>query len=247
RQALLKDRHGRINLDVPLSGTTDDPEFSIFRLVIQVIVNLITKAVTAPFALLGSLVGGGEELSYVEFAYGKATLDDAGRKKIATLAKALQERPGLKLEVAGHADPERDLEGLKRYLLERKVKARKLKDMLDAGKAAVDVDEVKVEPQEYERYLTQAYRAEPFPKPRNALGFVKTLPVAEMEKLMLTHSGIEAGDVKLLASQRAATVYNELLKTGQVTAERVFMVEPKSLTPEKKQNVRDSRVDFKLK
>ena len=57
--ALLKDRKGQINLDIPVTGSLDDPEFSLGRLIVQVIVNLITKAVTAPFALIGSLVGGG--------------------------------------------------------------------------------------------------------------------------------------------------------------------------------------------
>jgi len=55
--SLLKDRNGQINLDVPLSGSLDDPKFSVWPIIWQVIVNLITKAVTAPFALLGSLFG----------------------------------------------------------------------------------------------------------------------------------------------------------------------------------------------
>ena len=57
--SLLKDRNGVINLDLPIEGTLDDPQFSVWGLVVQVVVNLIGKAVTAPFALLGSLVGAG--------------------------------------------------------------------------------------------------------------------------------------------------------------------------------------------
>ena len=60
---LLRDSNGKINLDIPLTGRTDDPEFSVWRIVLQVIVNILTKVATAPFALLGSLFGGGEELS----------------------------------------------------------------------------------------------------------------------------------------------------------------------------------------
>ena len=245
--ALLKDRSGQINLDIPVSGSTDDPKFSIGRLIVQVLVNLITKTVTAPFALLGSLFGGGETLSYLEFDDGRAAVSDAGMKKIDSLVKALHERPALKLDIEGHVDMEKDREGLKNYRMERKVKAMKLNDMIKQGLPAVPLDAVKIESSEYEKYLTLAYLAEPFPKPRTAVGSVKTLPVPEMEKLVLTHLVIGSEDLKLLANQRALAVNDQILKSGKVTPERVFITEPKSLAAEKKDKVKDSRVDFKLK
>ena len=126
------------------------------------------------------------------------------------------------------------------------MKAQKLNELVKKGAPAVPVDEISVAPDEYERYLTLAYRAEKFPKPRNFIGMVKGLPVPEMEKLMLTH--IEAGDEELrqLASQRANAVKEAILQSGKVAAERLFIVEPKSLTPEKKDRVKDSRVEFKI-
>src|ERR1039458_5733498 len=72
--ALLKDRKGQINLDIPLSGKTDDPQFAIAPLIFKVILNVIVKAATSPFSLLGALVGGGEELSFVEFEAARAEL-----------------------------------------------------------------------------------------------------------------------------------------------------------------------------
>jgi hypothetical protein len=92
--SLLKDRHGQIRLDIPVAGTLDDPEFSVWRIIVQVLVNILTKAATAPFALLGSLMGGGEEMSYVEFNAGSAAVGEANAKKLATLGKALKEGPG---------------------------------------------------------------------------------------------------------------------------------------------------------
>lgn len=245
--ALLKDRKGQINLDIPVTGSLEDPQFSLGRLIVQGIINLITKAVTAPFALIGSLVGGGEELGYVEFEYGRAAVSEADLKKIRTLTKALYERPALKLDIAGHADLEHDREGLKKVLVERKVKARRFNDMVRQNLSVASVDDVVIESREYEKYLTQAYRAEPFPKPRNVIGLVKTLPVAEMEKLMLTHAVVKKDDLRLLASRRAAAVRDVFLKSGQVEPERIFIIEPKSLAPEKKEKLRDSRVEFKLK
>jgi Domain of Unknown Function (DUF748) len=245
--ALLKDRKGEINLDVPVNGSLDDPQFSIFHLIIQVLVNLITKAVTAPFALLGSLVGGGEELGYLEFDYGQAMVSETNLKKIQTLAKALYDRPALKLDIEGHVDLENDRESLKKVQIERKMKARKLNDMISQNLPAVPVDDVKLLPQEYEKYLTQVYRAEPFPKPRNAIGLVKALPVTEMEKLLMTHAIVKDDGLRLLATQRVAMVKDLFLKTGQVTPDRIFLIEPKTLAPEKKEKLKDSRVDFKLK
>lgn len=245
--ALLRDRNGEIHLDIPVTGSTDDPQFSLGRLIIQVLVNLLTKAATAPFALLGSLFGGGEELSYVEFDYGRATVPASGQKKLQTLVKALYERPALKLDIEGHADPERDREGFKNYVIERKMKARKLNDMIKQGSPELSIDEVKIEPREHEKYLTQVYRAESFPKPRNIIGLVKSLPVPEMEKLLMTYTVVRGDDLKLLAAQRAQAVKETILKSPQIAPERVFIVEPKTLAPEKKEKVRDSRVDFRLK
>jgi hypothetical protein len=182
----------------------------------------------------------------VEFEPGLATIPPDGQKKIDALAAALTEKPSLKLEIAGYVSPEADREGLKRYFLQRKVKAQKLNDLVKQGTAAPPVDDVVVAPEEYEKYLTLAYRAEPFPKPRNFIGMVKSLPVAEMEKLMLTH--IEAGDEELrqLAARRANAVKDALLRSGKIDPERLFIVEPKGLTPEKKDKVADSRVEFKI-
>jgi hypothetical protein len=185
-------------------------------------------------------------MQYVEFTPGRATIPEDGLKKVDALATALSEKPSLKLEIAGYVSPEADREGLKQYLMQRKVKAQRLSDLVKKGGPATSVDEVTVAPEEYEKYLTLAYRAEPFPKPRNFIGLVKSLPVPEMEKLMLTHIEVGEDELRQLASQRANVVKDALLRSGKVEAERLFIVEPKGLTPEKKDNVKESRVEFKI-
>jgi hypothetical protein len=97
--SLLKDRNGVINLDVPVGGTLDDPTFRIGPIVWQIIKNIIVKAVTAPFALLGSLFEGAEEAQFVDFAAGEASLDPTTAGRLAALAKSLAEKPQLKLDV----------------------------------------------------------------------------------------------------------------------------------------------------
>ncbi len=245
--ALLKDRNGEIKLDIPVSGSLDDPKFSIWRIVLQVIVNLITKAATSPFALLGAVFGGGEELSYLEFDYGLATISEPNLKKIDTLIKALSDRPALKLDIEGHVDLERDREGLKQFLFQRKLKAEKLKEIVKKKQPAVPVDEVRIDPKEYEKYLKLAYKEEKFPKPKNFLGMAKDIPGPEMEKLILTHIEVKESDLRALANLRAMNVRGAILKPGKIEPERIFILEPKSLSPEKKEKLKDSRVELKLK
>jgi len=245
--ALLKNRRGEINLDVPVSGQIDDPKFSIGRIILKILINLLVKVATSPFALLGALFGGGEELSYVEFDPGVYQFNEQGIKKLDTLVKALYDRPSLKIDIEGHADMEKDREGLRQHLFDRKVKAQKLKELAKKGDETVAVDEIKIEPAEYPKYLKAAYKAEKFPKPRNVIGMAKDLPVPEMEKLMLTNIVVKEDDLRQLASQRALAVKDHILKSKQVEPERIFLIEPKTIQPEKKEKVKDSRVDFKLK
>jgi len=244
--SLLKDRTGKIDLDIPVSGNLDDPEFSVWKIIMKVLKNILVKAATAPFALIGSLFGGGEDLSYIEFDYGIPRVNDENLKKIDNMVKALSDKPSLQIEITGYSDAENDPEGLKTYYLNQKVKAQKLQKSGKKGKET-SVDDIIIEPEEYEKYLTLAYKAAKFPKPRTMVGLLKKLPVPEMEKLMLTNTKITDDDLRALASQRALNVKELITKSGQVSADRVFIIEPKSLTPEKKENIKNSRVDFSLK
>jgi len=244
--SLLKDQNGKIDLDIPVSGNLDDPQFSVWQIIMKVLKNILVKAATAPFALIGSLFGGGEDLSYIEFDYGIARVNDENLKKIDNMVKALSGKPSLQIEITGYSDAENDPEGLKTYYLNQKVKAQKLQKSGKKGKE-ISVDDVTIEPDEYEKYLTLAYKAAKFPKPRTMVGLLKKLPVPEMEKLMLTNTKITEDDLRALANQRAVTVKELITKSGQVTADRIFIIEPKSLTPEKKENLKNSRVDFSLK
>ncbi len=250
--ALLKDSNGVIDIDLPITGSLDDPQFSVGGIVWRIIINVITKAITAPFSLLAAAFGGGsggDELSYVEFDNGRANLNQAAQAKIATLAKALNNRPALNLELSGRVDPATDLDGLKRAGIERKVKAQKLKEMIRRGESAKSVDEVQIGANEYGQYLKAAYGEESFPKPRNFIGFAQDLPVPEMEKLMLQNAKAGDDEMRQLANQRAQAVRDALLATNQVNAERLFIVAAKPLTGEEAAQAKGkpNRVDFAMK
>ncbi|MBP2676318.1 MAG: ATPase involved in pili bisis [Deltaproteobacteria bacterium] len=245
--ALLKDRSGEIHLDLPVTGSIDDPKFSVWGVVWQIVKNLLVKAATSPFALLGAIFGGGEELSYLEFEPGSSVIPASGTAKLGNLAKALNDRPALKLDIEGHVDLEKDREEMRQSIFRRKVAAQKLADLALTGQPAPALDNVRVETAEYPKYLARAYKLEKFPKPRNVIGMAKDLPVPEMEKLMLTHIQVTDDNLRQLAVERASHVRDHLVVSGKAEPGRIFLVEPKTLPPERKEKIRDSRVDFRIK
>lgn len=243
--ALLSDRNGVIDINLPVGGSLDDPQFSLGSIIVKVILNAITKAITAPFALLGSLFGGGEELSWLEFDPGSAAIPAAGEAKLKSLADALTDRPALKLEITGRTDPETDKEGLRRASIDHKLRLLKLKD-LAARRESADAASVAVKPEEYGALLTRAYKDEPFPKPRNLVGLQKDLPVDEMEKLMLANAKVTDDDVTALGNQRAQTVKDWLVRNGSVSSDRIYIIASKSGAGGS-EKAKPQRVDFSLR
>jgi hypothetical protein len=110
--ALLKDRNGVIDVDLPVTGSLDDPQFKIGPLIWKAVVNLLVKVATAPFAMLGRLFGGGEQMNYIDFKPGSAVLEPSERDKLGALVKALKEKEKLELDVPLTFSPELDGPGL---------------------------------------------------------------------------------------------------------------------------------------
>ena len=112
--ALLKDPSGKIDLDVPVRGDVNDPEFKYGTVVRKALVNLLTKIVTSPFTLLGNLVGAeADELDYLAFEPGRADLSPPELEKAGKIAEALGLRPQLALQIDGVYAPDADLAALK--------------------------------------------------------------------------------------------------------------------------------------
>ncbi len=101
---LLKDSNGAIDLGVQISGNVNDPSFNVGEIVLKQLTNIIVKAATSPFTLLASIVDSTEELDKVNFADGSAILTQLEQSKLDTLAKALAQRPQLKLNIKGSYD-----------------------------------------------------------------------------------------------------------------------------------------------
>lgn len=240
--ALLKNSRGEIDVRVPVSGSLDDPQFSIGGVILRAFVNLIARAVTAPFSLLASAFGGsgGEELGYIEFDPGTSDISQASAAKLDKLATALKDRPALKVDIIGRVDPEFDRDGLRREAVNRQIREQKLKDAGDAAEA-----DTTVKPEEENKYLERAYKAAKFPKPRNVIGLAKSLPPDEMRKLMETNVQVTDADLRELAQRRANAVHVALAE--RVEPGRLFVVAPKLSADGIKDKGKTTRVDFALK
>jgi hypothetical protein len=219
--ALLKDPNGVIDLPLPMSGSLDDPSFKIGPIIWKVFVNLIEKAVTAPFALLGHLFGGGEHMNIVEFAAGSAELSKATQDQLASLEKALQQRPQLKLDVPIVASAGLDRTQLARAQVEASLAAR--------GAPS--------DPAKRFQLLVEQFRA--------GLGKDATLPAsalavqaarkkepdalaaanADLESALIQHAQVPDADLDKLGRARAGAIQNALLADGQVDPGRVFIVD----------------------
>ncbi|MBU9375135.1 DUF748 domain-containing protein [Burkholderia multivorans] len=242
--SLLKNTRGEIDVNLPVSGSLSNPEFSVGGLIWRALLNLIAKAVTSPFSLLAHAFGsGGEDLGYVEFAPGSAVLTDAQQKKLDTVVKMLTEKPSIRLDLIGRVDPDKDTPGLRTAYVDRLVRQQKLKDVVGQGES-IDPMTVNVEPGEYDKYLTRAYKAADFKKPRNLIGLQKTLPEADMKKALAEHAPADDNALRALAQQRAQAVRQYL--EGKIDAKRVFVVAPKLDAKGIEDKGATTRVDFGL-
>ena len=144
--SLLKDAKGRINVELPITGSLEDPKFEIGALIGQVFGGFFKSAAESPFALLGA--GGKDgDLAFVAFQPGSSALTPAAQKKLEALVKALQDRPGLKLGLAARLDPVKDLEALKAAALERKL-AQAPKDLPKEARDKLAQEPIEIDPAE---------------------------------------------------------------------------------------------------
>jgi len=223
--AILKDSKGQINLDIPVSGSLNDPQFSLGGIIFHAFMNILTRAATAPFRLLAGAIGGiaggsGEDLSYVVYAPGRATLSDDSRKRLDTVATALNARSALKLSIAGRIDPTVDKPGLREAKVDDQVRAR-----LNESEDTTLTENDKIPPDLYNKYLKKVYKAAKFEKPTDMLGLSKSLPPDEMKKLLVTHMEVSDDDLKHLADARAQAARKYL--STKIDPARLFTVAPK--------------------
>ena len=239
--ALLKDRNGVIDIELPMTGSLDDPQFRMGPLIWKAFVGLISRAATAPFALLGRMFGGGEEMNIIEFEPGGAALDPAAQEKIVSITRALTERPGLKLDVPTTYSPELDRSAITAQRIEGLLRTLPKSDELALADPA----------RRFELLATQ-YRADfgakaPLPGAALTLDATKksertpegfTAANQEMERAVAQKHAVTDADLEQLGQSRARAIQEALLGTGALDATRVFILGANPSAPTENRKVR---------
>ncbi|MDA1302803.1 MAG: DUF748 domain-containing protein [Nitrospirae bacterium] len=249
--ALLKDRDGRIDIDLPVRGDLNNPEFSYGQLVLQTLMNLITKAATSPFSMIGGMLGGrGDDLAKVNYAAGQSALSEPEIAKLSTLASALAQRPGLRLEITGGAEPTKDGLSLATTKLEAQLKERRQQELSPPGQPQTTPSVVEdLSSNDRDRLLAELFVqrfGNTLAKGRASIGEgesgstdsqVGTEPggpqqakpklpsVDEMQQRLLETIETTEAELRLLAQERARSIRDHLVNQENIPEERIFLVE----------------------
>jgi Domain of Unknown Function (DUF748) len=221
---LLKDSHGVIDLDIPVKGSLDDPKFSIMPIVWKALLNLLIKAVTSPFKLLGALFGGGDEdLEYVSFSPGADSLATSQQAKLDSLAKALTARPGLKLDIRGAAALAVDRERLAVKAITAQIRPE--------GNGLDLTQMTRVERERLLKLYTATFNDDPnlLTPEKNEAG--EKIPRAEREaaiidaafRQLVAQYQVSESELRALAQNRAAAIKDRLVIKGGIEELRVFL------------------------
>jgi hypothetical protein len=231
--ALLKDRKGLIEIDLPIRGNLADPDFKYGKVLISTLLNLLGKVVASPFTLLGKLApggGSGEDLQFIEFLPGSASLTPEDMKKLETLEQALDERAGLRLEIKGTADTVLDGAALRQRKLIDRLATKKRRE----GGKPVAPEEITAEE---EQRLVEELFADLQAKQAGAGGKTpeeadaKPPTAEDMKQRVLAEIPITDLDLESLARERGEAVRDRLLESGKLTSERVFVLEAGAAEP----------------
>lgn len=227
--ALLKDTEGKIALELPVKGDLNSPEFSVMPIVWQTLRNLVLRAAQAPFKFIGGLVSGGSDmdLSQVPFAPGSAVLSSEAQTTLDTLAKALGERPTLRLEVEGMSAQSSDGPPLGEQRLEREYQTTFYKILQRRGDTVpAEASQLQVPDDEKAALLEGIYRAR-----------LKQQPPAQWAELddderstRLRESVVQSWAEnqllqRRLAQARAASIKDYLVDRGGLAPDRVYLLD----------------------
>jgi uncharacterized protein involved in outer membrane biogenesis len=226
--ALLKDRKGRIDIDLPIRGDLNDPDFKYGKAVLSTLLNLLTKIVASPFSLMGKLIpeGGDEEsLQFVAFPPGSATVAKEELKKLEALAKGLEERPNLRLDIIGTADLVRDRQALNHMKLQAIVQAKWQRERVKPAAKGEPIpagDEQRLIQQLYEAHQKNAISSAAPPAVDPS---AKPLTYEEQKQLLIAAMPLDEEALRGLALQRAEQVREQLTGEGKLADEQVYLLD----------------------
>jgi hypothetical protein len=226
--AILKDGNGVINIDLPISGSMDDPKFKVGPIIWKAFVNVLTKVATAPFKFIAGLVGGGDDMDSIAFASGDSVLPASEAGKLSKLATAMKQKAGFRLELRGAYDPRADLQALRvvRFNQEYAPLAA------NGGKEEKILEDLYI--QRVGKEALAELRALNMKPPvdgadaREALALSHQNYVRALRSELAAREVITDGDLRQLALKRANAIRAQVVDQNQVDAARVFVLEPQT-------------------
>ena len=224
--ALLKDNRGNIDIQLPVQGNLNNPEFSVMPIVWQTLRNLITRAVSAPFKMLGSLVNSQQDLDHVGFAPGSSELDDNSQQRLLTLATALQQRPLLKLNIEAGSSVAFDGIAVAEKYLELRIRQLRYAELQERGRTLPEnVLDVEVSARQYNNLLQQLYEQLPAEQQAPELTGNREEQRALMRQQLLQAYALNETRMRLLAQRRAQSIRDFLIEHGGLQQERIFLLD----------------------
>jgi len=235
--ALLKGPDGRINVDIPVEGDVNDPQFQIGGVIARAVANVITGIVSSPFRLLGRLVGmDSEEFDRVEFEPGSAALTPPERQKLSKLGEALNMRPQLALLATGVVDPQADRRALQMLATRARIDAA-------LAERSEDQDAPQTMLGERRRAAIEALFTADFPETGlaevrsqfqrpveeddagGATRLDETAYVAELEQRLIDAAPVDEAQLQALGRDRAQRVSGWLVDNAGIDASRIAVGE----------------------
>ena len=238
--ALLEDSSGVIDLNLPVSGNVDDPQFSIAPIVWKAFFNLIMKAVTSPFSLLGAILGiEADQINSLEFEFGKSDILASEKEALDNIAKILAKKPKLAIKINPVYNPTKDKIALQDIKFEQfLIKEMKripegdeykeaLEDLYDDLKGVKDLDDVEESFTKKDKDGNKVFDNEAY--------------VESLRKTLASKQNVSEAELNKMAKQRITNIKNYLLVEKKVPNESI------KIEDLKKQQKNDTKwVEFKL-
>ncbi|NWC95489.1 MULTISPECIES: DUF748 domain-containing protein [unclassified Pseudomonas] len=227
--ALLKDSDGKISIELPVTGDLNNPQFSVMPIVWQTLRNLVVRAATAPFKFIGGLISGGgaQDLGNVSFAAGSSDLSKEAESALDSLAKALKERPALRLEIEGTAAASSDGPLLAAQRLEREYQYNYYKILQRRGdKVPAQASLLQVPEKEKAPLLEGIYRTrlklQPPPEWKDLSSDERTAKLRDGVIKFWSGSDVL---LRQLGQDRASAIKDYLVDKGQLEDDRVYFID----------------------
>ncbi len=215
--ALMKNSQGVIDLDIPVEGSLNDPKFELGPLIGQVMGNIVTQAISAPFRLIGGLFHGAEQAQVIDFSPGSSTLPAGAQASLAALAQALVQRPGLNVDIPAGPGTTADADAIAVSRLAVALNTRMGSD------AATSRSRLSA--------LVGLYREHYGTPPKLPSGISRESKAARAARLaqwlhtqLISTFAPSRSDLQQLGLDRAKAVRRALLASGAVDPDQVFVI-----------------------